>query len=190
MFNSQPNEETFRVFRSMGIMNYTKINFTLLELFHLVGRVELQNEIVYIKLADQNVVFPRNKINKGQLNQYKQPSDIEIANVIDEAKKAAIEDAVKFSIHNEPNDIEFCELNKSVNEPEENFADDDETHIEPTYIPDRSTEINPLIDITLDNGTKKTIRKSTLLWTLTDPKQHASNDRLKRVQEANKSKMQ
>lgn len=40
------------------------------------------------------------------------------------------------------------------------------------------------IDIILENGTKKTIRKSTYLWSLTDSRSHLSNDRLKRVQQA------
>lgn len=82
LFNSQPCEEIFRQFRSMGTINFTKINFTLLELFHLVGRVELQNDIVYIKLADKDITFPRNKINNAQLNKYKLPSDTEMLNVI------------------------------------------------------------------------------------------------------------
>lgn len=57
LFNSQPNEEIFRQFRSMGTISYTKINFSLLKLFHLVGRVELQNNIVHVKLAGKGVFF-------------------------------------------------------------------------------------------------------------------------------------
>lgn len=180
LFNSQPCEETFRAFRSMGTMNYTRINFTLLELFHLVGRVELQNDIVYIKLADQDISFPRNKINEAQLNQYKLPSDSEIINAINEAKKDAIEDAGKFGIDVEPTEIEQCEFK---NTSEENLIDD-EIDADVAHIPEQSTESSAFIDITLNNGTKKSIRKSTYLWTLTDPRQHLSNDRLKRVQEA------
>lgn len=45
ILNSQPCEETYRKMRSMGTINFTKINFTLLELFHLIGRVELMNNI-------------------------------------------------------------------------------------------------------------------------------------------------
>lgn len=42
LFNSQPCEETFRQMRSMGPINFTKINFTLLQLIHIVGRIELR----------------------------------------------------------------------------------------------------------------------------------------------------
>lgn len=87
LFNSQPNEELFRQLRSMGTLNYTKINFSLLELFHLVGRIELQNDIVYIRLANAGVYFPRNKINKAILNDNKLPTDAEIDEMMVLAKK-------------------------------------------------------------------------------------------------------
>lgn len=43
LFASQPCEETFRQLRSMGTINFTKINFSLLEVMHSIGRVEIQN---------------------------------------------------------------------------------------------------------------------------------------------------
>lgn len=177
MFNSQPCEETFRVFRSMGTMNYTKINFTLLELFHLVGRVELQNDLVHIKLASQNISFPRNKISKTKLNQFKLPSDAEITKIIRDAKEMAIKDATKFGM--KTNDIEECEINCTPQAAPGDIESDDED-IDTSHTQDPP---NPLIEIMLENGTKKTIRKSHFLWTLTDSRQHLSNDRLKRVQE-------
>lgn len=69
LFNSQPNEELFRQLRSMGTLNYTKINFSLLELFHLVGRVELQNEIVYIRLADAGSLLPKKQNEQSHTQQ-------------------------------------------------------------------------------------------------------------------------
>lgn len=44
LFNSQPCEEYFRQLRSIGTINFTLINFTLLQVFHLVSRVELLND--------------------------------------------------------------------------------------------------------------------------------------------------
>lgn len=41
VFNSQACEETFRKIRSMGTMNFTKVNFTLLELMHLVQKFKI-----------------------------------------------------------------------------------------------------------------------------------------------------
>lgn len=63
----------------------------------------------------------------------------------------------------------------------ENSPDD---HLEPEYFDEVDSHISPFIEILLENGTKKTIRKSTYLWTITGPVKHLSNDRLKRVQEA------
>lgn len=179
----------------MGTMNYTRINFTLLELFHLIGRVELQNNIVYIKLADKNISFPRNKINEAELNKTKLPTDDEISDTINRARDAAIENASNFGINIESSQIESCDLsnifhclseqihNEVFDSEKDDFestqSDNDENNV------DKSA----FIEITLENGTKKTIRKSTYLWTLTDPRKHLSNDRIKRVQEANTSKV-
>lgn len=182
LFNSQPNEEIFRQFRSMGTINYTKINFTLLELFHLVGRVELQNDIVYIKLADTGVSFPRNKLNRAQLNQYKLPSDADISNIISKAKKAALEAAFKLGMQIEVHDIETCDvLNRNIHTQPEQLTEPEINRIEASP---PNTNIKSYIEIALENGTTKRIRKSTYLWTLTDPAKHLSSDRLKRVQEA------
>lgn len=41
IFNSQGCEHTFRHFRTMATANWTKINFNLYELLHMIGRVEL-----------------------------------------------------------------------------------------------------------------------------------------------------
>lgn len=187
LFNSQPNEETFRQLRSMGTMNYTKINFTLLELFHLVGRVELQNDIVYVKLANANISFPRNKVNKVNLNQYKLPSDKEIQDAISDAKRNAIKNVPQFGIYMQQEDIEKCELKqrdalKYTKKIVDNCPED-----EPTISPQNGdTERSRFIEIVLDSGIKKTVRKSTLLWTLTDSTKKLSNDRLKRVRDASK----
>lgn len=182
----QPNEEIFRQFRSMGTMNYTKINYTLLELFHLVGRFELQNEIVYVELAGKDVVFPRNKINKAKINHHDLPSDTEIAIEINRARDDALQSISKFGIIWNASEIESCEyVRMKKNGTIESLADeidtsDDETdHVQP-----ENTEASSYIDITLENGVRKTIRKSTYIWSLTDSKKHLSDDRLKRVQES------
>lgn len=57
LFASQPCEESFRQFRSMETVNFTKINFTMLDILHMIGRIELKNEIVYSKLSDLDVKF-------------------------------------------------------------------------------------------------------------------------------------
>lgn len=110
IFNSQPCEETFRKMRSMGTMNFTKINFTLLELIHLIGRVELMNDIMHFKLAGHDVVFPRNPMNKTNMNSFKLPSDTEIQNVILQALNNAIDDAKNFGINVTAKEIADCKI--------------------------------------------------------------------------------
>lgn len=188
LFNSQPNEEIFRQLRSMGTLNYTKINFTLLELFHLVRRIELQNHIVYIELANKGILFPRNNINKAKLNKYPLPSDVDISKTMNKALNDAVIRISSFGINIEAGEISSCE-HIHVDKLQRIFSDDvvdssdDDTEFT-TTVPVNDVKPNSFIDITLENGTKKVIRKSTFLWTLTDPRKHLSNDRLKRVQQA------
>lgn len=191
LFNSQPNEETFRQLRSMGTMNFTKINFTLLELFHLVGRIELQNDIVYVKLADINISFPRNKINEMTLNQFELPSDVEIEAEISKAKLTAINNAAKFGINVTPDEISECQLEKTdvfkkkyYRKKMKPMEYDQENTEHSSIASEHDDALGPLIEITLENGTKKTVRKSTFIWTLTESKQKLSSDRLKRVRDA------
>lgn len=192
LFNSQPNEEIFRQFRSMGTINYTKINFSLLELFHLVGRVELQNQIVYVHLEGAGVSFPRNKINKAKINNHPLPSDTDISNIINKAKNDAVEELSNLGISIEAAEISECEyvyIDKLQGTTQNNgtVTDSDDDDFEQEHPnPDSDSVMKPSanIDIILENGTKKTIRKSTYLWSLTDSRSHLSNDRLKRVQQA------
>lgn len=191
LFNSQPCEEIFRQFRSMGTVNFTKINFTLLELFHMVGRVELQNDIVYVKLAETDICFPRNKINKAKLNQHKLPCDTEISNTIKRAKTVAINDVQKFGIKIElSSSIEYSKLKDLSTEECQNDSDTESNERDTQHIPEHTLECNKpnlFIEITLDNGTKKTVRKSTYLWSLLDATPRLSNDRLSRVQSSKKT---
>lgn len=186
LFNSQPNEELFRQLRSMGTLNYTKINFSLLELFHLVGRVELQNEIVYIRLADAGVCFPRNKMNRAILNNNKLPTDEEIHSVMDLAKNTAVADALRFGMQATVDQVDNCEL-KSSDTLEKSMASNEmATDNQSEEHNSRHTnDSSRFVEVTLENGVSKKVRKSTYLWSITDPAKHLSNDRLKRVQITN-----
>lgn len=114
LFNSQPCEETFRKLRSMGTLNFTKVNFTLLELIHLIGRVELMDDIMNFKLADIDVHFPRNPIHKAKFNHFELPSDLQINNTIKQALSTAVEEATKFEMLITEKDIEKCKLKQNV----------------------------------------------------------------------------
>lgn len=205
LFNSQPCEETFRKLRSMGIINYTKINFTLLELIHLVGRVELLNEIMFFKLADVDVKFPRNRINESNFNEYKLPSDDEIKQTLKLAKRTALNDAKAFRISVTGDDIENCELrdvqiNLEARDEHIFGRDDIEFGNENNFIESKSlknynkerekvqvNESSPFVEVTDTNGSK-IVRKSSFMWLLSDSKDKLSSDRLRRVQGNSKNK--
>lgn len=203
VFNSQPCEETYRKLRSMGTINFTKINFTLLDLMHLIGRVELMNDIMYFKLADSEVHFPRNRINESNLNEFELPSDDEIKICLDNALEKAIIDASKFGIIAKADGLRKCML-KNVQielESQNQFPHDNidlgiasssrkkktiECATLRNYFHESdasSLETSPFITIG-----DKTIRKSSFIGVLSDTKQKLSSDRLKRVQDSSDRK--
>lgn len=110
-------------------------------------------------------------------------------NVIKEAKNAAIRDASKFGMIVEPNEIEVCEIvdNSKTLLEVANESDDEVCEILNPGTVDRDNKLSTLIEIPLENGLNKTVRKSSFLWSLMDPGKQLSKDRLKRVQEAQAS---
>lgn len=103
-FSSQTCEETFRLLRSMTTIYWTRINFSLLELFHMIGRLEISNDIAYNKLAG-NVNFPRIQKRDDKCCIYDLPSNEEMIKVLEEAKLSALSDAAQLGIHINPNEI-------------------------------------------------------------------------------------
>lgn len=167
LFDSQPCERTFRQLRSLGTINYIKINFTLMELLHLVSRIELQNDIVYEKLF--NIIeFPRmsnsffNARDKAKSPPRSLPSNNEIAKTIKKALLDANQTGIEFGMSSEESrnlarDLsQFieCPLKKLTNQkqriaaiipessPEDkNDSSEDETRVEHSLI-NRSENMN------------------------------------------------
>lgn len=138
LFDSQPCERTFRQLRSLGTINFTKINFTLFELLHLVSRIELQNDIVYDKLF--NIIdFPRMS-KHASLNPQVLPPNDEIVKIIKKALLDAIQTTVEFGMSSEEShDLSqfiVCPLKKMTN-PKHRIAHKNENI-------DEGTEENPL----------------------------------------------
>lgn len=132
-FSSQPCEEFFRRMRSMGTANYTKINFTIYDLIHMVCRVELMHRIIF---TNNQIVAPRMNIateleteelveeridtvsGSGKLNMSKDmpdqlldfPSDELIVETIIKARTDALHKASKFGMNVSANDIFTCDL--------------------------------------------------------------------------------
>lgn len=88
LFNSQGCENLFRLFRSMGTTQFTRINFTLLDLIHMIGRIECQNEIAYCKLNVGGIFLPHKRSDKTTI--YELPNDEQISNILEKAKSEAL----------------------------------------------------------------------------------------------------
>lgn len=197
LFNSQPCEETFRKMRSMGSINFTKINFTLLELMHLVGRVEILNDIIHVKLVDYEVKFPRNRLINLSNEDIILPTDTEIEECLQQALDTAILDASNFGISVAPEDISVCELREGRITFTENILGEnidlkiaegiEKEPIACQSLKDYSAKISSLhgstsfVEVEIGSG-KKSVRKSSLIGLLSDSKGKLSSDRLKRTQ--------
>lgn len=215
IFNSQTCEKTFRQLRSMTTINWTKINFSILELTHLIGRVELLNDITHFKLKNIGIEFPR--VNQDSVKQkiFALPSDEDLQKCMKEAQSQALNDALKFGMHIEAKDIQTCELsevdfvfeyeNETPNTEYENetpngalsqfdFIDDDDDTSELCDVLSRDLclkdysekcdefdENSKFVQITNKAGKIQTVRKSSLVWLLSESKGNLSCDRLQRV---------
>lgn len=69
LFDSQACERFFRLFRSMGSTQFTKINFSLLELIYMIGRVDVQTDISYCKLNIEGIKLPHKRKLKTAIHQ-------------------------------------------------------------------------------------------------------------------------
>lgn len=201
LFNSQGCEHTFRHFRSMSTANWTKINFTFYELIHMIGRMELKSEIENSKLLDI-INFPRlHKPEKHTV--FDLPADEEIKKVLDKAYKDALFDAAEVGMTVSENDnIRSCELVRrniqyqqpSQQQPNELIVADDDidyiidcTHfheysIEVSKQPSAINENSPFVNVMDEDGLQNTIKKSAIVWLLSESRGNLSSDRLKRVQ--------
>lgn len=212
LFESQPCEQTFRQLRSMTTLNWTKVNFTVLELTHMISRIDLQNEIIHFELKDTGIIFPRIDNRLSKILTFSLPSDDEIKYCVQSAKDRAINDAKAFGMLMNENEISFCDLPvvdvKNLNAliDEEDFDGNDTVGLQKTInvenecenlsniladslsIRDDSDEMSiidensRLTQITDNNGEVKTVQKSFVVWMLSDSKEKLSNDRLQRVQ--------
>lgn len=198
LFDSQPCESTFRQMRSMGTLNFTKINFTLSELFHLIERVELQNDIVYNRLAHTDIIFPRIKerVKLGvEHHVYDLPSNEELKDTLKRAHEDAKEISIEFDIYCESVEVSQCPLKKPniAQQRQSNESDiEDDDFIENSSILDERDKLNleensKFIEICYTDGSKQVVRKSSIIGLLSDSTKKLSSDRLKRVQDSAES---
>lgn len=205
LYQSQTCEATFRMFRSMTSLNWTKINFNLLELLHMIGRLELQNEIAYNKLSEE-VIFPRIKTRRNKCKVYELPSNEEIKKTLLKAQTMALKDASMFGMEISANDICRCEIRKgslveSKKKDTNNESGSDDDEVEPIgesvlqyknfqdySQPNKQFDENSkFIEVHEKDGSVKTVLKSSIVWYLSNSKKTLSADRLRRVQESTTS---
>lgn len=153
----------------------------------MTRRIEKQNEIANIRLADQKITFPNKRTGKTIIHSL--PSDEEINATIEKAKHEAIQNATKLGMYTVNNIDEYTfQCNENISNLEENDEDywnedvgEDETE-EDFFDTEKIAENSPYIVVNDENGIKKKIRKSTYVWMLAEPSEKISNDRLRRVQ--------
>lgn len=102
-FASQPCEYIFRQMRSTGTTNFTKINFTLYELQHMVSRVELLNKLAHSR---NEIRFPRIESKKlKEIRDVVLPNDQQIFDAMNKAFRDALENSAAFGMDSQENVI-------------------------------------------------------------------------------------
>lgn len=196
MFDSQTCEKAFRQLRSMGTTNFTKINISLYEVLHKIGRIEVQNDIAYSKFSDKEIEFPASHKKREKTKIFDLPSDNEITYTLEIAKQKAIENALVFGMYSDdidnykvPSKLSiFDDDNEDdIYENEDNIHDYDSNDALENENMDEHEQIS-FTTFTDDDGVERTIRKSTLIWMYTEPGISISKDRLRRVQVNRKRK--
>lgn len=195
LLDSQVCESTFRQMRSMTTMNWTKINFNLMELLHMVSRVELQNDVMY-KLTNF-MEFPRSGLRVCSVETpHHLPSNKDIELVIQRALGDAIQCASTFGMTCEKSDLHECQLkirvvkkrdleeeHSSESEPENSLTNRENINLRDYSGENIAADGNSkYIEICDVEGTTKLVLKSSIVWLLSENPKKLSNDRLKRVQ--------
>lgn len=192
----------------MGTTQCTKISFSLYELIHMIGRVEVQHDIAYFKLRETPIQIPNMRVGKTKV--FPLPTDAQINEIIAKAKQESFKDAAALGMncsnHSEIDEHHFQEpqIFKSMLGSEDECNDgnsDGESYVE-------STQEDPLNDENMDgkaageinethsqyvtivdeSGVERLVRKTTYLWLLTEGYDKLSNDRLKRFQKKGEMK--
>lgn len=101
----------------MTSIYWTKINSSLLELFHTVGRIELQNYIMYYKAP--GVIFPRQENKSSKMDFHEMPSDKEIFDRRNAARDDALIAATTLGLKIPPEEDLSCKIPASEFRPEE-----------------------------------------------------------------------
>lgn len=156
----------------------------------MIGRLEVQNELLYIKLFALNIPLPKlqSKEISAKTKKYAMPSDDDIFQILERAKRAAIDDAINFGMHCNACDIHTIEipiarLNINIGSDYDE-TDDDDDHNSQFTCNFQEEDIDPNIEpstkdlivnngkgyttITDHNGEEKLVRKSTIVWLMSD----------------------
>lgn len=206
LFQSQTCEKIFRQFRSMGTVNFTKINFSILELLYMIRRVEVQNNILHFKLVDKGVVFPKFQVESRKTKIYSLPSDHEIELALHQAKMCAVEEAKKFGMNIDEQLLENYPFEQKSVLTVDNDYDSDYFGEDSNYDPsmeidenykngvlnenidsDEQQENSKFVQVSTEDGSQRIMRKSSLVWLLSEKGSQLSKDRLKRVQSTSAS---
>lgn len=198
IYDSQTCERIFRILRSMGTTQFTKINFSFYELIHMIGRVEVQYDIAYFKLKETPIKFPNMRTEKTQI--YDLPNDVQINDTISRAKHEALKDAESLGMsclnssdideYNFQATVNFSDDSENETSDEEDIEENERNYQE--IDDDNTTELNeekhsPYVVILDESGVERMVRKSTYLWMLTEEYDKLSNDRAKRFQQKKKT---
>lgn len=149
----------------------------------MIGRIEVQNDIAFHKLSNTGVSFPFVNERAKKIPIFELPDDSKINSIIEEAKQSASREAHVFGM--DSNNIDEYQFRTTISLAEIYEEEDDEAISDMLAEPfeNRDSEEKSRFTTVIDeNGEERILRKSTLVWMLTEPGVGLSKDRLRRVQ--------
>lgn len=206
VYSSQPCESFYRQIRSFTSTYSTVANCTVKEILERINKIQLQNDIS--SDGDSIFKFPQKlktcDSKSLKITEHSLPNHADILEVIEEAKKVAINDAITIGLLRENDSGVSLKCEVPAYDP--HIASSDETEYKMPNQTKLASTLSQLRNISLNNyanvfdnnhldetspytevfgGSKRMIiKKTSLCWLLRKNENKLSSDRLKRVQKS------
>lgn len=211
LYGSQACESLFRQVRSLSTTYSTVTNCSVKEITERISKIQMQNDIMTRNADDY--VFPRNCDANEPRKIFDLPSIEEIVYEIEQAKKHSVNNAICLGLlkHSKINNFDFsCRINpcndvirkKSKKKTEDRFEG---RSIKIEYEFDKLAlknfayqfddevidDISPFVEIFYDKYAKLrvVVKKTSLIWLLSNDPLRVSTDRLERVKDKTRIKL-
>lgn len=206
LFESQPCESMFRLFRSFTSTYSTVANCSVKEALSRISKIQLQNEIMHT--TSPQFIYPRlkKKTNFDNKVSLDLPTKEEIIELIEHCQRDALAKAKDFGLVGKPfPKVLICKINPYISKDNSHRIKKKVEEFEATpratqkllplpdlsniQLKDHTGELkqrsvdhqSPYVEISREDGRLIIVKKTSLCWALRSERHKLSSDRLERV---------